>query len=104
MKGIEPILHHAQEKIEQLKEAQQVRSRTLEATIETHRDSARRRAAADAEASTSSHAGQRHQGEPMQITGAQYICFVLTVCLCQCSCLAAFQKLAVLTVPPTLAP
>lgn len=72
MKGVEPYLQEALQKVEQLKEQETARSKALEATIDTHRgDSARRRAAADAvEAERSSPAASaRGQGEPNQLTG-----------------------------------
>ncbi|KAK9788851.1 hypothetical protein WJX73_007548 [Symbiochloris irregularis] len=67
MRGVEPFLAQALEKIEQLKDQQAVRSRTLEATIELHRDGTRRMAAEDADVS-GTHVTVR-QGEPIQLTG-----------------------------------
>ena len=73
MKGVEPFLQQALEKVEKLKEAEVARSKALEATIDTHRgDQSRRRMHADA-----SEAGggpvvhsQRGHGEPTQMTSA----------------------------------
>lgn len=72
MRGIEPFLAQALEKIEQLKDQQAVRSRALEATIEGHRDDTRRIAAEDADVS-GSHVASR-QGEPIQMTGGLNAC------------------------------
>ncbi|MCJ1423625.1 hypothetical protein MMC29_001509 [Sticta canariensis] len=70
MKGVEPYLQEALQKVEQLKEAETARSKALEATIDTHRgDSARRKAAADAyEAGSPSNSARGHHGEPNQLT------------------------------------
>ena len=73
MKGVEPFLQQALEKVHQLKEAEVSRSKALEATIDTHRgDLVRRRAAADsADASASHHSFPTPRaGEPTQMTSA----------------------------------
>ena len=75
MKGVEPYLQEALQKVEKLKEEEQARNKALEATIDMHRgDLARRRAAADA--SESGHSGSLHQrgsGEPPQVTSTPAI-------------------------------
>lgn len=68
MRGIEPFLAQALEKIEQLKDQQAVRSRALEETIVLHRDDMRKMAAEDADVS-GSHVASGRQGEPIQLTG-----------------------------------
>ena len=70
MKSIEPFLTQALEKVQQLKEAEQRRSRALDTVIDTFReDQGRQRRAADASEARGEGASFR-QGEPVQIDSA----------------------------------
>lgn len=70
MKGVEPFLQQALEKVEKLREAEQQRGKALEATIDTHRGDQHRRRQADPSEVVSPQA-QRGQGEPSQMTSAR---------------------------------
>ena len=67
MRGIEPFLQEALQRVQRLKEQEQACNKTLEATIDTHRgDLSRRRA----DAADASPLPPRTQGERAQMTSA----------------------------------
>ena len=71
MKSIEPFLHQALEKVEQLKAAEALRCKSLEAVIgDFKQQQAKQRQAADAVEAAHRGEGSIRQGEPVQFSSA----------------------------------